>query len=107
MLDERQLVLVGDRPHPRHGGFLGAVVSDLLALLGSLADGGLRCLDRLCALGLGLVVGGLATDRAAKLADPFAKRTAELRQPFRAEDNKGDDQDDRELEGSDVWHHSM
>src|SRR5262249_43522095 len=32
---------------------------------------------------------------------------AELRQAFGAEDDEGDDQDDRKLEGSNVWHRPM
>src|SRR4249919_231022 len=49
----------------------------------------------------------LATDRSTELADPFAERFAQLRQPFGAEDDQGDDQDDRELHWSDVWHWPM
>src|SRR6185295_3707299 len=46
----------------------------------------------------------LAADRPAELADPFAHRAAELREAFRPEDDEGDDQDDDDLEWSDVWH---
>ena len=46
----------------------------------------------------------VAADRAAELADPSAEGAAQLGQAFRPEDDQGDDQDDRELEWSDIWH---
>lgn len=44
-------------------------------------------------------------DRAFELTDAVAEGAAKLRQPFRAENEKGDDENDSDLEGSDVsWH---
>src|SRR5581483_1817832 len=49
----------------------------------------------------------LAGDRGAELADALAEGATQLRQPLGAEDHQGDDQDDRQLEGSNVRHWLM
>lgn len=63
-----------------------------------------RRLDGLVAIWL---VAALATERAAELTDPLAQGAAELRQPLGPEDDERDDQDDRQLERSNVWHWLM
>ena len=100
VLDEGEAILVGDRldaaghprrlscvcrgrPRPRPARSTGAV--------GVAAAAGSLC------LGLVVVVVVVAGDRAFELADAAAEDAAQLRQPFRAEDDQGDDQDDRDL----------
>src|SRR3954453_18431354 len=51
-----------------------------------------------------LVVPSLSGHRVLELAHPGSERPPELRELLRADDQDGDDQDDHQLEGSDVWH---
>src|SRR5690349_21632492 len=62
---------------------------------------------RVRGLGLGrLDLGGrvLTADRAAELADAAAQGLAELGELFRSEDDQGDEQDEEDLDWSDVGH---
>ena len=118
VLDEAELVFVGDRPDAtRHPGRPQACfVGDDLGLV-RFDPVGRRRFDRAWSTAFGradrfggvflgvVVVFALAGDRVFELADPFAEAVAELRQPFGAEHDQGDDQDDDDLEGADVSEH--
>src|SRR3954471_20607830 len=98
MLDERHLLVEFRRPQTRHG--LGVPVGNDLALDG--LTGILRALD-LCGGGL-IVILVLPGDRRPELADSLAHRAPQLRQALRPEDHQGDDEDDDQLEWSNIWH---
>ena len=103
VLDEGEPILVGDRPErgpsgglscgrgrparprrpARRGGFGGSIASR-------------RCGSSSSSSWLS----PLTEPRNSRI--PLPRRAAQLRQAFRPEDDQGDDQDDRELEGSDV-----
>src|SRR3954468_8358658 len=51
-----------------------------------------------------VVVLALSGHRVLELAHAGSERPPELGQLLRSEDHDGDDQDDHQLEGSDVWH---
>src|SRR5215204_7215902 len=97
MLDERHLLVELRGPQPGHGS--GVPVGYDLSLDGLI--GILRALDLGRLLGLVVV---LARDRPPELADALAHRAPQLRQALRPEDHQGDDEDDDQLEWSNVWH---
>src|SRR6188472_3828101 len=88
MLDERHLLVELRRPQTRHG--LRVPVANDRAL-------DLRRRRRLLLL---LLPG----DRRPELANALAHRAPKLRQALRPEDHQGDDEDDDQLEWSNVWH---
>src|SRR5512133_3185293 len=97
MLDERQLLVELRRPQTRHG--LRVPVGNDLALDGF--TGILRALDL---RRRGFLVLALPRDRRPELADALAHRAPKLRQALRPEDHQGDDEDDDQLEWSNIWH---
>ena len=110
MLDQAELILVGDRPDPGHGQFLGAIVSDRLALLSSLAEQGASVARlgssaaRSASRPLGLVVVVLAVDRALELADPFAEALPSSGRRFGPKTTKAMIRTIASSKWSDVWH---
>ena len=61
-------------------------------------------LDDVLVVVFGLVVVVVAVERRAKLPHAAADGARHLRQPLRPEDDQRDDQDDQELEWTDVEH---
>ena len=97
VLDQGEAVLVGDRPDAGH-----RVAPQRRSWRDRLALGARSVGTRASSMRRSLVLVVVAADRAAELADAPAQRAAELGQALRPEDDQGDDQDDRDLEGSDV-----
>src|SRR5688572_20330061 len=91
------------RLQPGHGA-LGPALGYDLALDRVVGRG----LLELGALGVDVIVVIVVVprDRALELADPAAHRAPELRKPLWPEDHEGDDEDDRQLQWSDIRHRS-
>src|SRR6187200_3222103 len=98
MLDERHLLVELRRPQTRHG--LRVPVANDVAHDGF--TGILRALDLRRRRRLLLLL--LPGDRRPELANALAHRAPKLRQALRPEDHQGDDEDDDQLEWSNVWH---